>query len=328
MSENLFKIYANNNVLNTLTSMISSGRLSQAFLLFGQTGLGKKTIARYMAAKMLCEDENNSPCGQCKSCRMIEHNSHPDVQWITINDNAKAFGVDNLRKLSVDAAIMPNEGDRKVYILADCDSMSPLAQNALLKLIEEPPEHAYFIFTATSKAVFLPTIISRVISFGVAEVSRDECRQALADNGITDENLINEALEAFGTNIGMCLSFINDDELKNAVSIAKTITDSIANLSEYNLLKELFRLDRNKLLAKEVFSLMYSIIRDSSAIRLSNDCLVGCYKSGSQKLSNILTLKQANEIYRVFTNADTKLDQNANLSLTLTDICSEIKTII
>ncbi len=328
MSENLFKIYANNNVLNTLTSMISSGRLSQAFLLFGQTGLGKKTIARYMAAKMLCEDENNSPCGQCKSCRMIEHNSHPDVQWININDNAKAFSVDNLRKLSVDAAIMPNEGDRKVYILADCDSMSPLAQNALLKLIEEPPEHAYFIFTATSKAVFLPTIISRVISFGVAEVSRDECRQALADNGITDENLINEALEAFGTNIGMCLSFINDDELKNAVRIAKAITDSIADLSEYNLLKELFRLDRNKLLAKEVFSLMYSIIRDSSAIRLSNDCLVGCYKSGSQKLSNILTLKQANEIYRVFTNADTKLDQNANLSLTLTDICSEIKTII
>lgn len=328
MSENLFKIYANNNVLNTLTSMISSGRLSQAFLLFGQTGLGKKTIARYMAAKMLCEDENNSPCGQCKSCRMIEHNSHPDVQWITINDNAKAFSVDNLRKLSVDAAIMPNEGVRKVYILADCDSMSPLAQNALLKLIEEPPEHAYFIFTATSKAVFLPTIISRVISFGVAEVSRNECRQALADNGITDENLINEALEAFGTNIGMCLSFINDDELKNAVSIAKTITDSIADLSEYNLLKELFRLDRNKLLAKEVFSLMYSIIRDSSAIRLSNDCLVGCYKSGSQKLSNILTLKQANEIYRVFTNADTKLDQNANLSLTLTDICSKIKTII
>ena len=327
MSENLFKIHANNNVLNTLTSMISSGRLSQAFLLFGQTGLGKKTIARYMAAKMLCEDESNSPCGQCKSCRMIEHNSHPDVQWITTKDNAKAFSVDNLRKLSVDAVIMPNEGSKKVYILADCDNMSPLAQNALLKLIEEPPEHDYFIFTATSKAVFLPTIISRVISFGVTEVSHDECRQALADNGITDENIINEALEAFGTNIGMCLSYINDDELKNAVDIAKAVTDSIAGSSEYNLLKELFRLDGNKPLAKEVFSLMYSIIRDSSAIRLSNDCLVGCYKSGSQKLSNILTLKQANEIYRVFTNADTKLDQNANLSLTLTDICSEIKTI-
>ena len=328
MSENLFKVYANENVLNTLTSMISSGRLSQAFLLFGQTGLGKKTIARHMEAKMLCEDEGNSPCGKCKSCMMIEHNAHPDAQWITTKDNSKAFSVDNLRKLSVDASIMPNEGSKKVYILADCDNMSPLAQNALLKLIEEPPEHAYFIFTATSKAVFLPTIISRVISFGVNEVSHDECRQALADKGITDEEVINEAIEAFGTNIGMCLSYINDDELKNAVDIAKAITDSITGSSEYNLLKGLFRLEGSKPLAKEVFSLMYSIIRDSSAIRLGNNCLVGCYKTGSEKLSNLLTLRQANDIYRVFTTADTKLDQNANLSLTLTDICSEIKIII
>jgi DNA polymerase-3 subunit delta' len=328
MSDNLFKIYANENVLNTLTSMISSGRLSQAFLLFGQAGLGKKTIARYMAAKMLCESEDNSPCGECKNCRMIAHNTHPDVTWITTSDNAKAFSVDNLRKLSVDAFIYPNEGSRKVYILADCDNMTPLAQNTLLKLIEEPPEHCYFIFTATSKAVFLPTIISRVISFGVAEVSNEECRQALIEKGITDENIINEAIEAFGTNIGMCLSYINDDELTNAVDIAKDITDNITNPSEYQLLKALSRLEGNKILAKYVISLMYSIIRDSSAIRLGNDCLVGCYKKGSEKLSRTVTLRQANEIYRVFTTADSNIDANANLSLTITNICSQIKSII
>lgn len=328
MSDNLFKIYANENVLNTLTSMISSGRLSQAFLLFGQEGLGKKTIARYMAAKMLCESKDNSPCGECKSCRMIAHNTHPDVTWITTSDNAKAFSVDNLRKLSVDAFIYPNEGNRKVYILADCDNMTPLAQNTLLKLIEEPPEHCYFIFTATSKAVFLPTIISRVISFGVTEVSCEECRQALIEKGITDENAINEAIEAFGANIGMCLLYINDDELKNAVDIAKDITDNITNPSEYQLLKALSRLDGNKTLAKYVFSLMYSIIRDSSAIRLGNDCLVGCYKKGSENLSRTVTLRQANEIYRVFTTADSNIDANANLSLTITNICSQIKSII
>ena len=82
MSDNSFKIYSNENALNTLTSMISSGRLSQAFLLFGQAGLGKKTIAKYMAAKILCKDTENSPCGKCKSCRMIAHNSHPDVSLI------------------------------------------------------------------------------------------------------------------------------------------------------------------------------------------------------------------------------------------------------
>lgn len=328
MSENCYKIYSNENVLNTLTSMISSGRLSQAFLLFGQAGLGKKTIAKYIAAQILCTSGENAPCGKCRSCKMIAHDTHPDVSWISVSSNNKAFSVDNLRKLVVDAYILPNDGDRKVYILADCDTLSPLAQNTLLKLIEEPPPHAYFIFTASSKAIFLPTILSRVISLGVSEVCIEECKKALEEKGITDKDQIDEAVHAFGGNIGMCLAYLNDDELKKAIEIAKSFTDCLTSSSEYQLLHTLSQLDGNKTLSKNVISLMYSIIRDSSAIRLRSDSLVGCYKSGSQELSKAISLRQANEIYRVLTTADSRIDGNANLSLTIANICSQIKNII
>lgn len=321
-----FGIYSNENVLNTLTSMISSGRLSQSFLFFGPKGLGKKTIALYFAKTLLCEHKGTYPCNECRSCRNIDKNVHPDVKVITTKDNPKAFSVDNLRALTTDAYIAPNDSERKVYILADCDTMSPLSQNTLLKLIEEPPEHAYFIFTASSKAVFLPTILSRVISLGMSEVSHEQCADALEKNGVTDKNEIEHAIEAFGGNIGMCLEYIHSDELKNAVSIACSITDAIAGPSEYKLLSALNELDSNKPLTKAVISLLYSIIRDSCVIRLHNDELIGCYKKGSAALAQTITLGKAYDIYTILSRADARLDGNASLSLTLADICARIKS--
>ena len=206
--------------------------------------------------------------------------------------------------------------------------MSQLAQNTLLKLIEEPPPHAHFIFTATSKAVFLPTILSRVISLGVSEVSTEKCKIALEEKGIIDKNKIDEAILAFGGNIGMCLSYLNDNELVKAVEIAKSITDCLTSMSEYQLLKTLSQLEGNKALTKNVISLMYSIIRDSSAVRLGSDSLVGCYKKGATVLSKSISLRQANEIYRVLTIVDSRIDGNANLSLIIAYLCSQIKNII
>ena len=325
MLKDCYKIYSNEQILSTLTSMISSGRLSQSFLIFGTSGVGKKTLARYFSAKLLCENNSNSPCGECRSCKLIAQNSHPDVKIISTSEDSKAFSVEKLRHIVSDAHILPNDADKKIYILADCDKMSQLAQNALLKIIEEPPAHAYFIFTASSKAVFLPTILSRVISLGMNEVSNSECRLALLENGVVDEEMIKNAIEAFNGNIGKCLEFINDKNLANAVEISKSITDAMISTSEYSLLKAFSQLEGNKILTKAVITMLCAIVRDCCSIRLGNDILVGCYKKGSNQLASTITLSKADEIYRVLCEADSKIDGNANLSLTLAYICSQIK---
>jgi len=322
-----FKIYSNENVINTLASMISSGRLSHAFLLFGEKGLGKKTLARYISAQILCQSVEIVPCGKCKDCTMIAHDTHPDVIWITHTSDNKAFSVKNLREICLDAYIKPNQGEHKIYIFADCDLMSVPAQNTLLKLIEEPPVHAHFIFTATSKTNFLPTILSRVISLGAREVSIEDCKKALFEKGFSDENKIEQAISAFGGNIGMCLAFMRDGELPTAVEIAKNITDKLGMSSEYQLLNALSKLEENKQITKIVILLLCGIIRDSSAVRLGNDCLIGCYKDGSRALAKTLSLRQANEIFRILTEASSRIDGNANLMITLTSICAQIKSI-
>ena len=207
--------------------------------------------------------------------KLLRH-SHPDVTWVTTQNDSKAFSVKNLREICVDAYIKPNDSEKKLYIFADCDLMSVPAQNTLLKLIEEPPLHAVFIFTSSTKSVFLPTILSRIISLGVCEVSHEDCRKALLDRGISDENKINEAIDAFGGNIGMCLDFINDEKLPASVLMAKNIADSIT-LSEYQLLNHLTKLEDDRQNAKLVFSLLCGIIRDAAAIKLNSNCLVSCY---------------------------------------------------
>lgn len=327
MSFDCYDIFSNEHILNTLTSMISSERLSHAFLLFGDKGLGKKTIARYMAAQILCKVGNGVPCGSCRDCTMIAHDHHPDVKWIFHNSEVKGFSVANLREICVDALVAPNEGDRKIYILADCDTMSIPAQNTILKLIEEPPVHTHFILTATSKSVFLPTILSRVISLGVSEVSIEQCRQALEKRGVTDTDKIDEAVCAFGGNIGMCIDFLHDDNLQKAVGISKNIVDCLCSNSEYALLKSLAQLDGNKPLTKTVILLLISIIRDSVTARYNSETFIGCYREGAEALSKRLSVRQANEIYNKLTVASQRIDGNANLALTLTSICAGIKNI-
>lgn len=320
-----YNIYSNENVTNTLTSMIISERLSHAFLLYGEKGLGKKTLACHIAAQILCEKGNGSICGECKSCKMIAHESHPDVIWVKHSGAKQGFSVKDLRDVVVEAVVMPNDGRYKIYILSDCDMISAAAQNTLLKVIEEPPSHAIFIFTASSKAVFLPTIISRVIPLGVSEVSHKICKQALIKSGITDDIMLEKAISAFGGNIGMCKEFIESDELPRAVEISKNITDKLVTGSEYELLKAFFPLDGNKPLTKIVISLLCGIIRDSSTMRLESNSFIGCYKQGSQGLARAITLKQASDIFQILNITSQRIDGNANLGISLTSLCGNIK---
>jgi len=322
-----FKIYSNENVINTLTSMISSERLSHAFLIYGEKGLGKKTLAKYVSAQILCKIGVGQPCGKCKECKMIGHSAHPDVIFLSQTSDSKAFSVKSLREICLDAYITPNQSEHKIYVFADSDMMSVMAQNTLLKLIEEPPVHAIFIFTATSKSVFLPTILSRVISLGVSEVGIDDCKTALSARGIFDEGKINSAISAFGGNIGMCLAFLTDESLPQAVEIAKNIADKLASTSEYALLSAVSKLEGNKAITKTVILLLCGIIRDCATIRLGNDCLISCYKDGARSLARTISLKQADEIFKILTTASHRIDGNANLPITLSSICANIKSI-
>lgn len=114
---------------------------------------------------------DNPPCGVCPACRKVLRDIHPDV--ITVRDpDHKNIAIEVLRSVRSDAYILPNEGRRKIYLFPDCALLDPKGQNVLLKVLEEGPPHAAFLFCAESSALLLPTIRSRCVEWRLSPPSQ------------------------------------------------------------------------------------------------------------------------------------------------------------
>jgi len=142
-------------------------RLAHAYMLIGPDTPDRDRAAQRLAAALLCR-EADAPCGRCRDCRKVMERVHPDVTWVERQTGDKGqlrseILVDQIRAVTSDAVIAPNEADRKVYILREADKMNVSAQNALLKALEEPPGGACFILCSASADALLPTVRSRCV---------------------------------------------------------------------------------------------------------------------------------------------------------------------
>ena len=151
----------NEQAKSLLENLFSGGRYPHALLLEGPSGCGKTVCAIHTAARILCQ-EDNRPCGQCLSCRKAFQGNHPDILLVEKESGRQQIGVDTVRAIRSAAYILPNESQRKVIILKNAQDMNVNAQNALLKILEEPPSHCIFILTVVNRTQLLPTILSRV----------------------------------------------------------------------------------------------------------------------------------------------------------------------
>lgn len=135
--------------------------------------------ARELAAGILCMGEGNRPCGKCAACAKVARNTHPDVIFVNRMTDAKGslksgISVDQIREISADAYILPNEADRKVYIISEAEKMNVSAQNAALKLLEEPPNGAVLLLCTDNPSSLLPTVRSRCTEIYV-NGNREDC---------------------------------------------------------------------------------------------------------------------------------------------------------
>jgi DNA polymerase-3 subunit delta' len=314
------EIYGNKNVTEKLEYMLSSGRLSHSFLLYGEKGLGKKTLAKYIAMRLLCESEN-APCCNCYHCRNILSDTHPDVITVEHSGKTNSISTDTVRKVCNEASIKPNY-DKKVFLFLDADVMNSTAQNVLLKSIEEPPSYAYYVFTSRSKETFLSTILSRVVSMGVTECSDKECAEALTSMGY-DTTQIHSALECFHGNLGNCLDYLNQGELYTSVGIVKRFTSSLLHRDEYELLKVFTDLN-NRDLAKKTLTIMDRHIRDIIAVKIDCHTSAGCDFEGAKKLAERLSVKSCQRVHLLIYNTLLELDTNININLALMSLCGDI----
>ena len=179
----------NNPVEQALSVASGAGRLPHAIILEGSSAEERMKLAKKIAAALVCGEKTDAPCGVCPHCIKSAADSHADILIYSVEDKPKAFKVDIVREIRNKAYIIPNEADRKVFILENSHTMGVEGQNAILKILEEPPSFVNFIMLCSSKSGFLPTVLSRATVYSLGE------NQAAGDDSMPREKVVEAAKE-------------------------------------------------------------------------------------------------------------------------------------
>ncbi len=198
------------HVVRALSNALDSGRVHHAFLFNGTRGVGKTTIARIFAKSLNCEQGTSAdPCGQCAACLDIDAGRYIDLLEI---DAASNTGVDDVREVIENAQYMPSRGKYKVYLIDEVHMLSKAAFNALLKTLEEPPEHVKFLLATTDPQKLPVTVLSRCLQFNLKRLDEDQIQ------GQMTRILAAEEIEADGSAI-VQLAKAADGSLRDGLSL-------------------------------------------------------------------------------------------------------------
>ena len=267
-----------------INTLIKNDRLPHAILLRGAGSATRGSVSAFLAQAFVCEGENK-PCGKCSHCMKAGINSHPDV--ITVDptaQNEKTFKIALVREMKDDAYIIPNEASRKVYILKSADKMNVQAQNALLKLIEEPPSYARFILECESSSAMLETILSRVSLFDLGTDSDD----------------------------------VSDELRRKADDTAARLASAILKPTEYDFMKITAEFERDKELFEPVLPALQLIFRDAVIIKTGSNITLSNHADISREAASKLTLKALIKLTAEIDNFRESINRNANKNLMIT----------
>ena len=205
-------LLGNEQLKETLSAARRKGRMSHFYLLSGPRGSGKHTLADLIAAAMLCQ-EPEGPCGVCPHCRKVRSGSHPD--YITIDDpTKKTVPVDLIREARADIFVRPNEGARKIYLFPRAQDMGIPGQNALLKVLEEPPPYGVFLLLTDNPEKLLPTVRSRCVELKLRALPEDLLRRKLrAEFPEADDSRIAAAMMRSGGYLGQARELLGGQGL-------------------------------------------------------------------------------------------------------------------
>ena len=323
----LTNFIGNEKVIDRLSKLMESGRFPHALIIEGEEGIGKKTLAKDIACALVCRG-NDKPCGECAQCKKAIGAIHPDISEYIPAGTDNSNHVDTDRNIINDAYVQPNEADYKIYILANAHCMNQNAQNALLKILEEPPKYVVFILTTNSKSALLSTVLSRSVCVSLEGVDIERAANYITSHcENVDYNTAKKTVETFNGNIGKAIDSLQDSKTSELVDVCNKICKALATSNEYEMMTlcSVFQKDRQGV----VFAcdLLKSIFRDALFAGESSEHISGQEESAAL-LKSSLSRQSLIKLINTCDELKSTALSNANNALLITKFCYSLNRAI
>ena len=318
---NFKDIIGQESIKKHLQTAIKTGNLSHAYIINGEYGSGRQTIASALAKTIQCQSktDDTDACGVCTSCKQAESHNHPDIKYITYDKTS--ISVNDIREqLNNDISIKPYSSEYKIYIIPDANKMTEQAQNALLKTIEEPPVYAIIILLTENCDSLLPTIRSRCVTLTMNPVEKDKICTYLENKFQLEPEQAQIAANYCQGNIGKAIRFASSSdfiEMKNQVLKLLKNLDSMDIASIIDTIKE-FSTHKNDI--NDYLDLMLLWYRDVLMFKVTKDANLLLYSDEYSAISEQATKRDYENIENIIAAIDkakVRLKANVNFDVTI-----------
>ncbi|WP_113672987.1 ATP-binding protein [Vallitalea guaymasensis] len=314
------EIVGHNEIINHLQSAIKTNKISHAYIIDGEKGIGKKLIANTFAKTLQCQKKGISPCDECISCRTFDSLNNPDVIYVE-QTKKTGIGVDDIREqINQDINIKPYQHPYKIYIVDNADTMTEQAQNALLKTIEEPPSYVMILLLSNNINKFLITILSRCVVLKLKPIMPDKVMNYVIEK-LKISDYRSELITSFAQGIiGKAKELASSTEFFDMRESMIKIVDIIINGDDYQLLEVSQKFEEYKDDIQDFLDLLMAWFRDLLIVKKINDEMYIINRDKYRTLlkqAQVLSYNRISIMIENINKAKNLLKQNANFRLVI-----------
>lgn len=303
-----------------LQNAIATNKVSHAYIINGERSAGKEFIARVFSMTLQCEKQETEPCGECHSCKQALGNNQPDIIYIS-HEKPNTIGVEDIRsQVNADIGIKPYSSPRKIYIINEGEKMTPQAQNALLKTLEEPPEYAVILILTMNVDALLPTVLSRCVVLNMKPVPDVLVKKYLMEQLAVPDYKANICVAFARGNIGKAKMLASSEEFEKVKDEAITLVKNINDMEISEIVKAIKKISEYKFDVNDYLDILMAWYRDVLFFKATKDVNSLVFKEEIQqvmKMSDRSTYEGIDMIVDALQSAKKRLEANVNFDLTM-----------
>ena len=325
---NYSDIIGHEDIVKHFKNSIELGKVSHAYILNGEKGSGKRTLAAVVAKSLQCEEGGPDPCGKCRSCLQAESGNQPDIIWVN-HEKTSIISVDEVRQQIVnDVELKPYSSRYKIYIVPDAHLMNPQAQNALLKTLEEPPGYAIILLLANGIGKFLPTVLSRCLILNFKPVEPLQVVEYLITKLNVEQKKARFCADFAQGNLGKAIRLAISPEYNELLEDSVRILRRIQDMDMEDTILAVKNLGKYKLDITDYMDIMTMWFRDILMVKISNSPNKLLFKdefSNLKRQASMMSYEGVEEVIRALNKVKIRLEANVNFDIAMELLLLTIK---